>query len=557
MNNPSPIVESEELTNLRRFIELYAVILLMAISFIQYFPSLFFGLTNLDDYNFILQSGPFDAHWGHLINAFKIGVFPGSHIPYYRPVFVAFMVFNRLAFGQSVFSYHLINVLLHIICVIMLFRLLVALKIDRYLAFFLCVLFAVHPVLAQAVAWVPGRNDELLFLFSVLYFLSFLRFNRSGSRTDFLRSTAWLALALFTKESGIAVFPAAVLLLSYNNAKPIISKKLITASFTSIAMILLWLVARWLAQPLKAGISVWGLFSDVYHRLPEVPQYIGKVFLPRNLCVYPMPHETPNWSGILAISLIAGAIIVGLSSRLKSVSICFLIFGVLLLPNLMVPYWSVNKVAFEHRLYLPIIGLLLFIHEVLFKSSRWTQRQGVLIMTFLIITFSVVGFTKINRFSSPDKFWKDAVCYSQTDALVHLMCAENFVTASERLNEYHRAYNIDPKLGSLNLRFGIYWFNHDSLDSATKYITAEYTLHKSNECHYYLMRIALQEGHFSGALEEFNAFILGSKYMQNPGGGMLRMTDINKVRFYNMTLNATSINSNFARAWLTRIGLKT
>jgi len=80
-------------------------------------------------------------------------------------------------------------------------------KIPKNKAFFLSLFFALHPVLTQAVAWVPGRNDSLatIFIFSALIF--FQRFLSKEKLMDLIFLSLFFLLALFTKESSILLPP--------------------------------------------------------------------------------------------------------------------------------------------------------------------------------------------------------------------------------------------------------------------------------------------------------------------------------------------------------------
>ena len=78
-------------------------------------------------------------------------------------------------------------------------------SLRRELALFLAIVFAVHPLQVIAVAWVPGRNDPLLAVFVLSSLLQLIRFQRTGSGLACGLHILCLALALFTKESALAL----------------------------------------------------------------------------------------------------------------------------------------------------------------------------------------------------------------------------------------------------------------------------------------------------------------------------------------------------------------
>src|SRR6202020_3196456 len=91
----------------------------------------------------------------------------------------------------------------HIISVVIVFKLFIVLEVNRVHAFILSLLFAVHPVLSQAVAWLPGRNDVLLGIFIFSFFIFSIRYSREGKLKNLLLSVFFLLLALFTKETAV------------------------------------------------------------------------------------------------------------------------------------------------------------------------------------------------------------------------------------------------------------------------------------------------------------------------------------------------------------------
>src|SRR6186713_2751025 len=84
---------------------------------------------------------------------------------YYRPTFVAWMIVNWKLFGASPAGWHAATVLLHVLVCLLLFTFLRRFGCEDITAAIIAVLFAVHPVHVENVAWISGATDPLMGVF--------------------------------------------------------------------------------------------------------------------------------------------------------------------------------------------------------------------------------------------------------------------------------------------------------------------------------------------------------------------------------------------------------
>lgn len=138
---------------------------------------------------------------------------------YWRPTFVAWMILNFRLFGLSPFGWHLLNILLHVGVCLLAYLLLRRWNLSPAVAFAISIIFAVHPVHTESVAWISGAPDLLfsLFLLASLWFTE--SFSRGRKNLDLLLALIFYALALGAKEIGILCFPLFVLILMQGNQK--------------------------------------------------------------------------------------------------------------------------------------------------------------------------------------------------------------------------------------------------------------------------------------------------------------------------------------------------
>ncbi|MFH1680198.1 MAG: tetratricopeptide repeat protein [Candidatus Eisenbacteria bacterium] len=128
---------------------------------------------------------------------------------YYRPVTAISCTIDRALYGENPAGYHATNVFLHGAVTLLLFLFLQRLFARSAVPFLASLLFAVHPIHTEAVAWISGRSGLLSGLFAIAALYLYTRADEH--RGFFAGSLAATAIALGAKEEAI-VLPLLVFL---------------------------------------------------------------------------------------------------------------------------------------------------------------------------------------------------------------------------------------------------------------------------------------------------------------------------------------------------------
>jgi len=280
---------------------------IIAVCFLVYGGSLFFGFTYLDDNQLILENFNFLKNLSNIPAAFGHDVFLSPAGTYFRPLLnLSFMLdaqFSGAAPSAGIF--HLGNILIHLAAVALLYIFLCKLSLKKEFAFAGALIFSIHPVLTQAVAWIPGRNDSLLAVFALLSFIFLTNFLEKNRALFYFFHLIFFAAALFTKETAVAL-PFLFILYIWifkKHALPVFKKILLLAGWVLAGI--LWFFLRRAAigsVPLALG-DAFKAFAENY---PVLIQYFGKILFPVNLSVLPLVRDTTIFIGILSIALVAG-----------------------------------------------------------------------------------------------------------------------------------------------------------------------------------------------------------------------------------------------------------
>jgi hypothetical protein len=119
-----------------------------------------------------------------------------------RPFAALTLIVDGRLWGADPAGYHLTNLVLHFMCSALVMR--IAFEVlgrDRMKALAAALLFALHPVHAEAVTWVSGRVDMLSALGLLLGFLAFLLYRSRGGAWRLMLAWGAFAFGIFAKES--------------------------------------------------------------------------------------------------------------------------------------------------------------------------------------------------------------------------------------------------------------------------------------------------------------------------------------------------------------------
>ncbi len=192
---------------------------LMLIGFIIHLPALPGGLIWDDEY--LARDNPFIKSPLLLLETFRHYLFPDAFSTHYRPVQTISYLFDYAFWNNNSYGFHLSNVLWHLGSGVLLYfllkRLLAPLRAaldsegsrsqSGMIAFFVALLWVVHPVQSAAVDYISGRADSLAFFFACAAWLLFLRGARIlhslGRVACYSLSAFFLLLALCSRESAL------------------------------------------------------------------------------------------------------------------------------------------------------------------------------------------------------------------------------------------------------------------------------------------------------------------------------------------------------------------
>ena len=475
---------------------IYVYLLLIGIPLLVYIKVVSFDFTMLDDAIFIKENQAYNADLHNLGTSFQRGLFNPANDFYYRPMFLVDFILESQLFGTNTAGYHFTNLLFHILCVILLFLFLKRLKVGEVNALILSLIFAVHPVLSQAVAWIPGRNDMLLMIFSFSALILILDYVARPRWYLFAAQLLCLLAALFTKETAVMIPVVALSLVIFVQKSP--WKRWVPLGASWAAAILFWIAIRAMVPLIKLNMSPYELMLNGFHRSTALLQYLGKIIFPFNLAVFPSISEITLVWGILALVLLVGLILFS-KSYFKPLTLIGLGWVVLfLVPVLVVPP-SLNDQVFEHRLYIPIVGILLVLSQTWLLDDARKDRVKLLAGGLIILLFSVMTFTRLDLFKAPVPFWTRAVDDNPGSAYARMMLGLRMTDTLEMKRLFDEAYRLNPDEKMLNYFIGKLAMDAGQVDKAALHLKKEVKHSQIPDNYFLLARVYFVENNLDSA----------------------------------------------------------
>lgn len=183
----------------------------LAVAFVTYLPTLRYGWV-LDDPALIVNNPRIQSvHYLPAYFAEQMWVHISAHdaTNYYHPLLLTWYLVQYLVFGLRPWAWHLIVILQHLMATALVYAVVHKLVPRTTTAAIAALLFAVHPVHVETVAWVCGGSESFYSIFFLGSLLAYLLWNGTRRTHWMVTAIALYLLAALSKENAI-VLPAVV-----------------------------------------------------------------------------------------------------------------------------------------------------------------------------------------------------------------------------------------------------------------------------------------------------------------------------------------------------------
>lgn len=343
------------------------------------------GFQFVYDDRFQIVANPAITSWRGVLAYFTSDVWttydPTHAQNYFRPLFFVWFRLNYLAFHLQPAGWHLMGALLHAVASLLVFRVLLRISRDHFISAVAAMLFAVHPIHIESVAWVSGTTDPLMCVFLLGALLCFLRWMEQGGVAQLAAPAVLFALSLLCKEPAIMLLPFLALWVWIAPEAKNARGRLLLRGVLPLAVVAGAYLAVRTAVLHGAAHAVNPIsWTQMLLTLPAVVFfYVRQPVMPLGLSfAYEMPAQSaPSaeffWIPVLALLVVSALFGVWCwrAARYRATLIAAAAFWMLWL----LPLWNLRwlpreELVHDRYLYLPVLGVCLAVGVAL---AQWKE----------------------------------------------------------------------------------------------------------------------------------------------------------------------------------------
>jgi tetratricopeptide (TPR) repeat protein len=456
-----------------------AAVSLAVVAFTVFTPALACKFINFDDPNYVTQNEHVRA--GLTADGIR-WAFTTFMQANWHPLTWLSLQLDASIWGDKPFGFHLVNVVLHAANAALLFLALRALTGSLWRSAAVSLLFAVHPLRVESVAWVAERKDVLSVFFGLAALWAYAGFVRAPSARRYLAVAVLFALSLASKPT-LVTLPCLLLVLDWWPAGRVRTGHdwtgLVAEKLPLFAMAAASSVVTYLAQTTGGAVKTESLTPAVRAGNAAVAYaaYLVETVWPTRLAVF-YPHPGLFASG-LDPALVAGALLLLAAITVAALTFRtgapYLLAGWLWYVGTLVPMIGLVQVggqAYADRYsYFPQIGVLVAACWGIADLLRGRPRLTAAAAAAAAVVLAALTWNQLS-------YWRDAVALWERDleltapAPLSLYNCGEALQAQGRLDDaakhFRKAIDLDPKDADACFHLGMIDQMQGRLDDAAR-----------------------------------------------------------------------------------------
>jgi len=444
----------------------YFIAFIIALTtFLVYLPALENGFVNWDDYVYVYKNSNIQSLDFRFLKWASSAVVSSN----WHPLTILSYAVDYAFWGLNPIGYHLTNIVLHAVNTFLVFVL--AYKLISYsklpaifISAIIALLFGIHPLHVESVAWVSERKDVLCGVFFLLTIISYIRYisDVSRKRLFYFISLIFFIFSLTSKPMAVSL-PVVLLILDYypfNRLKTHGTKRLLIEKFPFLLLSLASSIITIWAQSTEGALKT-------LEKLPLLERivvagrayvfYLEKMILPLDLApLYPYPikgvFSSPEYIAFLVIFLIITAVTIRSFKKNSLFLAVWLYYIITLLPVIGIVQVG-GQAAADRYTYLPSLGPFLIggiLIGTLYERASKKHRIPIIAVLLLFLgifinmTINQIGIWRdpITLWSHEIKIFPESAYVAYSNRGIVYFDLKNYTQA---INDFNKAIELNPQ----------------------------------------------------------------------------------------------------------------
>ncbi len=406
------------------------------------------------------------VHWDddlHLLNNPLVKEIPASNIAAvfqtlvnktYIPLTVISFQIEHLFYGLNPFVYHLNNITLHALVCLTIYGMFCRMGFDRRIVFLTALIFAIHPMHVESVAWVTQRKDVLYALLYALSMWQYWQFLTYRKKRSYWLSLAFGALSIFAKPMALSL-PLTLLVFDWYYQGRVVKQ----AVFNKIPYLLVMVPVAWITYQANARVPVFDTPESLLIWAWSATFYIKKFFTPFVLLpLYQLPQPVsilnPSYfSSVLMLAAAPFALFYLRRDKLFVLAVWFYALSTFFL-------WRYDDavdvtIVGDRFMYLPSLGICLWLARLAINQLNTRKPLPRIVVSVIMIAMMAQTHHQSRIWQNDVALWDHEIKHEQRSALAY----NSRGAALSRNNDQESALRDLDKAIELNPEYTLAFYN--------------------------------------------------------------------------------------------------
>jgi tetratricopeptide (TPR) repeat protein len=424
-----------------------------------------------------------------------IWAFRSTHASNWHPITWLSHMLDVELFGMNAGAHHLTNLLFHILNSLLLFIVFRKMTAHVWQSGIVALLFAIHPLHVESVAWVAERKDVLSTFFGLLTIWSYARFVQRPAIARYLSVVGFFSLGLMAKPM-VVTLPFVLLLLDYwplnriqvgqsneYSGEPNHGLSMLRLIYEKIPLLVLAgisCVVTFLAQEKGEALGlldVQPLMMRVANAVVSYVKYLQKMIWPHDLAIlYPYPEVITVWQIVGASAVLGSVTFLTLRYRKR---LPWLFVGWFWYVGTLVPVIGLVQVGVQamadRYTYIPLIGVFLILTwGTAALLGNWRYKKIALSVIAIVVLFVQISsaWAQVSYWKSSVRLFEQALRVTNGNYVIHNNLGFELALLGQKdkaLQQYHETLRINPNFEQAHINLGSLLFSQGKVEESFAY----------------------------------------------------------------------------------------